>query len=112
EAWKKYFEVAETYDSGMCQALHQQIDTVLAGLFSAVVTAFTVESYQWLYDDSGDATVELLAGIANAMAQDRGRANVSTPDTSPMPDSQAALINTYWFLALLLSLSSAFVAIL
>lgn len=114
DAWKKYFEVAEKWDNAMCKTLHLQIDTVLvfAGLFSAVVTAFTVESYQWLYHDSGDATVELLIAIADMVAQDRGRANVSAPNPSPVTDSQAAIINTIWFLALLLSLSSAFVAIL
>lgn len=32
-----------------------------AGLFSSVVTGFTVESYQWLSPDNSDISVQLLA---------------------------------------------------
>ncbi|EJD48860.1 hypothetical protein AURDEDRAFT_60414, partial [Auricularia subglabra TFB-10046 SS5] len=67
ESWQKCSELIEKYDKGLCEAYREQIDTLLvfAGLFSAVVTAFTIESYQWLHDDSGDVSVQLLAQIVS-----------------------------------------------
>ncbi|EJD46863.1 hypothetical protein AURDEDRAFT_22173, partial [Auricularia subglabra TFB-10046 SS5] len=58
EAWQKCSELVENHDRGMCEAYREQIDTLLvfAGLFSAVVTAFTVESYHWLHADAADAS--------------------------------------------------------
>ncbi|EJD44295.1 hypothetical protein AURDEDRAFT_65360 [Auricularia subglabra TFB-10046 SS5] len=55
----------EKHDSELCKAYREEIDTLLvfAGLFSAVVTGFTVESYQWLNDDPSDAMISLLAQI-------------------------------------------------
>ncbi|EJD42776.1 hypothetical protein AURDEDRAFT_22982, partial [Auricularia subglabra TFB-10046 SS5] len=88
-----------------------EIDTLLvfAGLFSAVVTAFTVESYQWLHDDSGDASVQLLAQIASLL---NDNTTVPLPSTSVVPDASATRINAYWFLSLTLSLSAALIGIL
>ncbi|EJD48842.1 hypothetical protein AURDEDRAFT_26511, partial [Auricularia subglabra TFB-10046 SS5] len=83
------------------------IDTLLvfAGLFSAVVTAFTIESYQWLQNDSDDASVQLLARIANLLNE--SDAPIPPPSTSAIPDGAAARINIYWFLSLTLSLAAA-----
>ena len=39
-----------------------------AGLFSAVVTAYTIESYQWLQDDPAAQTVQLLTQISAQLA--------------------------------------------
>lgn len=111
EAWQRCSELAERYDKGMCEAYREQIDTLLvfAGLFSAVVTAFTVESYQWLYTDAGDVSVALLTQIANAVST---ATPVAPPRTSAVSESTAVRINAYWFLSLTLSLASALVAIL
>ncbi|EJD44222.1 hypothetical protein AURDEDRAFT_27370, partial [Auricularia subglabra TFB-10046 SS5] len=50
EAWKQCSTLMAKHDDEICKAYREEIDTLLvfAGLFSAVVTAFTVESYQWL----------------------------------------------------------------
>ncbi|EJD44337.1 hypothetical protein AURDEDRAFT_166717 [Auricularia subglabra TFB-10046 SS5] len=50
EAWKNCVDAMEKYDAELCKAYREEIDTLLvfAGLFSAVVTGFTVKSYQWL----------------------------------------------------------------
>ncbi|EJD36814.1 hypothetical protein AURDEDRAFT_73854 [Auricularia subglabra TFB-10046 SS5] len=51
--WRGCLQLAEKYDKDLCHAYRELIDTLLvfAGLFSAVVTAFTVGSYQWLTDE-------------------------------------------------------------
>ncbi|EJD36684.1 hypothetical protein AURDEDRAFT_23862, partial [Auricularia subglabra TFB-10046 SS5] len=105
-------ELAEKHDTGMCVAYREQIDTLLvfAGLFSAVVTAFTVESYQWLHSDPGDVSVLLLAHIADILSPNQTA--LKLPPTSALSDSAAACINTYWFVSLTLSLSAALVGIL
>ncbi|KAJ6447897.1 hypothetical protein C8R45DRAFT_1047094 [Mycena sanguinolenta] len=54
--WAVYAAVAEKYDRG------------LAGLFSASLTAFIIESYKTLVPDSGDATVVLLNQISQQLA--------------------------------------------
>ncbi|EJD36891.1 hypothetical protein AURDEDRAFT_22995, partial [Auricularia subglabra TFB-10046 SS5] len=70
DAWQNCARLVEKYDAGLCQTYREQIDTLLvfAGLFSAVVTAFSIESYQWLQDDPNAKAAELLAQIANLLA--------------------------------------------
>lgn len=92
-----------------------------AGLFSAVVTAFAVESYTWLQQDPGDASNLLLAYISLQLLSFTNTAsfiNSSIPAlplqnvTSPfVPPAIAVPVNTLWVLSLTLSLMSAFLAI-
>ncbi|EJD48844.1 hypothetical protein AURDEDRAFT_25043, partial [Auricularia subglabra TFB-10046 SS5] len=112
ESWQKCAELVAKCDKELCEGYREQIETliVLAGLVSAVVTAFTVESYKWLQNDSGDRTVQLLAHIANLL-DDTGPP-ILPPSTSAIHDAAAVRINVYWFLSLTLSLSSALVGIL
>ncbi|KAK7018895.1 hypothetical protein R3P38DRAFT_2538489 [Favolaschia claudopus] len=89
---------------------------IFAGLFSAVLTAFLIESYKTLNSDPGDLTVQLLTRISEQIvASANGNAsNVPLPlqlkDGSP---TRAALVcNALWFLSLGLSLSCALIATL
>ncbi|EJD43456.1 hypothetical protein AURDEDRAFT_26187, partial [Auricularia subglabra TFB-10046 SS5] len=93
----------------LCEAYREQIDTLLvfAGLFSAVVTAFTIESYQWLHNDAGDVSAQLLAHIAEVLVRNLTGQSVPLPTTSALSDATATRINVYWFLSLILSLSAA-----
>ncbi|KAL0061643.1 hypothetical protein AAF712_011561 [Marasmius tenuissimus] len=89
---------------------------VFAGLFSAVVTAFTVESYQWLSTDPEDTIVALLTQISRQLPNP----NVTEPPPmlstsftpfSPAPSS-VIRINSFWFLSIIFSLLSALFGIL
>lgn len=113
EAWQGCGKLVEKYDKEMCDAYREQIDTLLtfAGLFSAVVTAFVVDSYKWLHDDSGDATVQLLVQVANILIANT-TAPIVAPPTTALTDKGSVRINTCWFLSLTLSLASALVGIL
>ncbi|KAF5392266.1 hypothetical protein D9757_001572 [Collybiopsis confluens] len=94
----------------------EEVDTLLvfAGLFSAVVTAFTVQSYQLLgpgNDSIGTTTLLLLR-----ISQQLNSSNVPPADMSdvlPAGGSWGPIrVNVLWFLSLSLSLSSALIGIL
>ncbi|KAK0477796.1 hypothetical protein IW261DRAFT_1312531, partial [Armillaria novae-zelandiae] len=83
----KCSHVAQKYDEGVCKDWKEEIDTLLvfAGPFSAVATAFLIDSYKWLLNTD-----------SNAMF---------------LPTQVQKRINAYWFSCLLLALSSAFIGI-
>ncbi|KAJ8085463.1 hypothetical protein PM082_004279 [Marasmius tenuissimus] len=108
KAWEAVMKRVDAIDAGMEQGWKEDIDTLLvfAGLFSAVVTAFTVESYQWLSEDPSDQTVLLLTQIS---AQLNGR-HVTTESSkvpSFTPSPSVIRINAFWFLSLTLGLVDA-----
>jgi hypothetical protein len=76
-----------------------------AGLFSAVLTAFVVESYQSLQEDYAQTSVELLRRISHQLANSSFPA---APDTSQFHAQQSDVqVNVCWFVSLLLSLTVA-----
>ncbi|KAF9021846.1 hypothetical protein BDZ89DRAFT_1071159 [Hymenopellis radicata] len=109
--WASCRERMEKSDNAACKAWGDDVDALLvfAGLFSAVVTAFTVESYQWLDVDSSDVTAVALLHISAQLAgEEQG---TYTPDPFA-PSSLSRRINSYWFLSLVLALLSALLGIL
>ncbi|EEB93835.1 hypothetical protein MPER_07463, partial [Moniliophthora perniciosa FA553] len=58
QSWEAVLKAVGRYDDDMVKNWRDDIDTLLvfAGLFSAVVTAFAVESYKWLSEDANDTT--------------------------------------------------------
>ncbi|TFK30279.1 hypothetical protein FA15DRAFT_752367 [Coprinopsis marcescibilis] len=112
-SWKKAREMIEKYDQAMCSAWKDDIDQILlfAGLFSATVTSFTVESYQWLSKSPEDSSTELLAFIATQLSP-----GVALPDSLVVEPFEVSAvdvhINVLWFLSLALSVSTVFVGIL
>ncbi|KAF7798541.1 hypothetical protein EIP86_009762 [Pleurotus ostreatoroseus] len=99
----------------------EDIDTILVftGLFSAVLTAFVVESYQSLSPDPNTQVIRLLSQIA---VQTKGcslsplhvDATLSEPDIAQpfQPSSSDVLVNRLWFTSLVLSLITASFGIL
>ncbi|KZV83247.1 hypothetical protein EXIGLDRAFT_625960, partial [Exidia glandulosa HHB12029] len=111
--WRVYKDEAVAYDRSMLDGWNKTLDILLifAGLFSAVVTSFVVESYQFLQPD-------LQEYIANALYVEflsRG-GNASTPTLRAPSDFTASTpsrwINALWFTSLLLALSVALLCIL
>lgn len=85
-----------------------------AGLFSAVITAFIVESYQKLQPDPNDQIIMLLSRISDQLTTSP---NVTTapliPSASPpfTPSRSDVRINIFWFISLVLSLTVALIGI-
>lgn len=88
---------------------------IKAGLFSAAVTAFTVESYKLLEEDANDVSARLLAQISRQLGNLTTNTNAQAfdPSQGPFhPSPSAFRINILWFLSLTLSLATVLVGIL
>jgi hypothetical protein len=84
-----------------------------AGLFSASVTAFIVESYRYLQPDPDNTSLILLTKITQQLAEISAGAQVnSTIPSLPNVQSTAVRVNTYWFLSLVFGLVCALAATL
>ncbi|KZW00725.1 hypothetical protein EXIGLDRAFT_830606 [Exidia glandulosa HHB12029] len=113
--WKVYREEATAHDTTMLDGWNKTLDILLifAGLFSAVATAFVIESYQLLDTPNHDAYV------ATALYMLVDASNVSVGITLPPPPvlqssapELARWTNGLWFTSLLLALSVALLSIL
>ncbi|KAH7335680.1 hypothetical protein B0J17DRAFT_600427, partial [Rhizoctonia solani] len=111
--WKLYRNEAEEYDQELVKGRHASLDVLLlfAALFSAILTAFLVESKNLLQEDPADTAAALLLIIAqNQFNGGPSPSFIYQPAFSP---TYAALwINGLWFAALALSLAAALVAML
>jgi hypothetical protein len=88
---------------------------VQAGLFSAVLTAFVVESYQLLQPDNGSTSVLALTAISlQLQALTLGNGSTALPfiQEDPATPISAYVLNALWFIALTASVVSAFFGIL
>ncbi|KAJ7659624.1 hypothetical protein DFH06DRAFT_401101 [Mycena polygramma] len=115
--WAVYISEAEKYDKSLVESWKSDMEGMLifAGLFSASLTAFLIESYKTLSPDSGDQTVKLLAQISQQLAAANGSAfPVAPPAFTPafIPPSTSLICNALWFISLGLSLTCALVATL
>jgi len=94
-------------------AFKELISGLQAGLFSAVTTAFIIESYKWLRPDPAEVTVQLLSQITEQLggsfnqtaSQIRGMTNFR-------PNIWDVAINTLWCSSLVCSLIAALLCIL
>ncbi|KAH9886470.1 hypothetical protein C8Q73DRAFT_281363 [Cubamyces lactineus] len=127
EAWSGTAEVVKTYSDEMVQRMNKEIDTLLvyAGLFSAILTAFNVQSYPLLQPAPPDPTLAALFQISaqlssfsinppfvnsTAPAFPQTLAGVSTRSASP-PPAWAVWLNVFWFSSLICSLAAASIGI-
>jgi len=136
QSWETCSRAIREYDSHMVRNWKEEIDTLLvfvrssrphfsalcksilmiglqAGLFSAVTTAFVIESYKWLRQDPTDVSVQLLSQIAGQLG---GTPNQIAPQirgpTNFRPNVWDVAINTLWFSSLVCSLVAALLCIL
>ncbi|KAJ7121837.1 hypothetical protein C8R43DRAFT_835712, partial [Mycena crocata] len=113
--WAVYVSEAEKYDKGLVESWKSDMEGILifAGLFSASLTAFLIESYKTLMPDSADKTVLLLERISQQMAAAVNGTSFNIPSSAPFtPLPTALLCNFLWFISLGLALTSALVATL
>ncbi|CAE6540195.1 unnamed protein product [Rhizoctonia solani] len=116
--WKMYVEEATKQDTELVDVQNKNLDLMLlfAALFSAILTAFLIESTNMLRQDPVGESASLLLFIA----QSQRRIELGTPAEviNPIesgkfsPTPIARFINGLWFTALVLSLSAALIAML
>ncbi|KAF9264389.1 hypothetical protein L218DRAFT_1076597 [Marasmius fiardii PR-910] len=118
DPWEECIKLVEKHDDETCRGWKEHIDTLLvfAGLFSAAVTAFIIESYRQLQEDPNEASLRILIQISQQLSGSSGVPPVSNIISGNngqfIPTSSAIRINTCWFLSLTLSLSTALFGIL
>uniref|UniRef100_A0A0W0FG04 DUF6535 domain-containing protein n=1 Tax=Moniliophthora roreri TaxID=221103 RepID=A0A0W0FG04_MONRR len=95
ESWERVLKEVSRHDEDMVKGWRDDIDTLLvfAGLFSAVVTAFVIESYQWLVEDPADTTVTLLTHLI--AVQVNGSQSASFEPTQFKADALSIRINSH-----------------
>ncbi|KAI0046473.1 hypothetical protein FA95DRAFT_1476512, partial [Auriscalpium vulgare] len=116
--WTVYMNESQKYDRALVDRWSRDMEGLLifTGLFSAVLTAFLVESLPLLQLDTGGATVTLLEHMS---AQMGSITNTSYPVVGPLasianpPAAGSPLrVNVLWCLSLLISLLCALCATL
>ncbi|KAF8905398.1 hypothetical protein CPB85DRAFT_1376808 [Mucidula mucida] len=110
--WQSCHQIVEQYDNSLCDGWNDDINTLLVfvGLFTAAVTAFTIESYKRLERDPADTTNALLLHITRQLAGE-DKAPMSLPGEF-VPSSSDRRINIFWFLSLIVALMTALLGIL
>ncbi|KAN0136301.1 hypothetical protein V8E53_005906 [Lactarius tabidus] len=123
--WSLFFRQAKTQDEAQFHSLMGDMDGVLlfAGLFSAVLTSFLVQSIQELQPNPAQQSLyyqqqslAMLVQISQQMASIAPQVSIpSTPPSpylAPSPSSSDILVNCCWLISLICSLSAALLAIL
>ncbi|KAK1235788.1 hypothetical protein PQX77_000977 [Marasmius sp. AFHP31] len=100
-------KAVDKHDDATVKGWKEDIDTLLvfAGLFSAVVTAFAVESYEWLLEDPQDVSASVLYHISQQLSNPN-MLPVAPTDSPFHPTTSVIRINSLWFLSLIMSLTS------
>ncbi|KAH9956666.1 hypothetical protein BGW80DRAFT_1213327, partial [Lactifluus volemus] len=113
-----YIKMTEGEDEKMALRWQKDADGILifTGLFSAALAAFLTVSVQDLKPNPQDTTAFYLANIYQLLADQNisiSRASIlATPVQPPVfsPPNSSVLVNSLWFLSLVISLTSALLA--
>ncbi|KAJ3506675.1 hypothetical protein NLJ89_g6737 [Agrocybe chaxingu] len=119
--WSDILNPLEVTDRDQCAAWKEEVQNVLiflkASLFSAVVTAFIIESYKDLKPDPNETAVVLLGRIVARLDSISNGSTVSAtpnPDPSTIPFSfspSTIRVNIFWILSLVVSLTTVLIGI-
>ncbi|PBK69563.1 hypothetical protein ARMSODRAFT_936163, partial [Armillaria solidipes] len=119
--WRIYLDECAIFDAEMVEDWRDVLDVLLifAGLFSAVVSTFVVQTSQNLQIDYSEVSASLLfelvnvqRAMANGTSVDLVPRSTLTPYTSFHPKTLDSWVNGLWFASLSISLSTALVAAL
>ncbi|KZV69540.1 hypothetical protein PENSPDRAFT_479256, partial [Peniophora sp. CONT] len=114
DLWKAYLEAVKGEDDASIKSWDGSTTGILTftGLFAATVAAFIIESYKLLQPDTGAQTVALLAQLVSI---NNATPIVPPPEILPEPfdaPDTAVIVNSLWFLSLVISLFCALLATL
>ncbi|KAJ7668250.1 hypothetical protein B0H17DRAFT_1087984, partial [Mycena rosella] len=100
--WAVYVSEAEKYNKALVESWKSDMEGMLifAGLFSASLTAFIIESYKTLIPDSGDSTVQLLTQISQQLAAAANGTTFTPPAPTVLAPGHIACCNALWFISL------------
>ncbi|KAJ3970100.1 hypothetical protein EV361DRAFT_770031, partial [Lentinula raphanica] len=115
--WWVYNDEAKAFDDDMVGELGEGLDVLLifAGLFSAVITTFVVQTSQALSVDNTSLSVSYLrtiSAILHASGNSSTISQIPTTDTFFSPATGDIWVNGLWFTSLTIALSIALFAVL
>ncbi|KAF9069423.1 hypothetical protein BDP27DRAFT_1222677, partial [Rhodocollybia butyracea] len=112
--WQEYIKEAGAHDQQLLQQWNQNLDTMLivATLFSAVVTAFVIETIQGLGPSSQDLTNSLLLDIVQGIKNTSLNTTQTQAETDFVVSPTNVWVNGLWFTSLACSLGDAAIAML
>ncbi|KAK7687968.1 hypothetical protein QCA50_009187 [Cerrena zonata] len=120
--WARLSDLYHKYDKTRIQDVKEDVDTLLVftGLFSAVLSAFVIESYTTLQQQPQDLTNQILLQILSQLHTLSVRGNPSdfippshfSVEPSFVVSHSSVRINTLWSLSLILTLITASLGIL
>ncbi|KAF9533280.1 hypothetical protein CPB83DRAFT_758462, partial [Crepidotus variabilis] len=120
DQWLVVTEHLREKETERCEVWKDEVQSILvfAGLFSAVVTGLLVDSYKSLQDDPSELLLSSIVVQLAYLANNSAGITASPPDpakpvrTFPLTsDSPNKVVNTLWFLSLVLSLTAALVGL-
>ncbi|CAE6484695.1 unnamed protein product [Rhizoctonia solani] len=118
--WKVYVKETDAWDAELVEGWNRSLDVILifAALFSAISTAFIIESTKGLKRDPTEIASQTLLQISQtlyAIANSSVPAQVNQPTNETqefVPPCPLFLVNILWYLSLSLSIATSFLAIL
>ncbi|CUA77037.1 Putative uncharacterized oxidoreductase YDR541C [Saccharomyces cerevisiae S288c] [Rhizoctonia solani] len=115
--WQLYQEESKDHDKSLVEDRDKSLDVLLiyAGLFSSILAGFVMDSKNLLQQDTAAISLDILLILARSQQFLSSNSSqpgppIEYPSFTPMPS--ARLINILWFLALVISLSTALMAML
>ncbi|CAE6420771.1 unnamed protein product [Rhizoctonia solani] len=118
--WRVYVDETDKADKELVDEWNSAIDVMLvfAAVYSAILTAFVIESSKDLRPDYAEISARALLDISKALTSPETVPSNNEPSVSqahPLdftPTHAAIMVNTLWFLSLGLSIAVTLVAIL
>ncbi|KAF8601948.1 hypothetical protein BDV93DRAFT_584362 [Ceratobasidium sp. AG-I] len=112
DIWNLYVDEAGKWDKELSEGWDKMIDIVLifAALFSAISTAFVLESHKDLKPDPAESSAVMLRTMTQillAMFNQSALATISLPPAEFVfaPSTSAVAVNMLWFTSLILSVT-------
>ncbi|CAE6495236.1 unnamed protein product [Rhizoctonia solani] len=121
QVWKTYVNEADRVDEELVDGWNKsmEVNLIFAALFSAISTAFVIESYKNLKPDPADVSSQALLIISQTLST---IANGSQPTSLPpvletasgsfKASPSAVCVNVLWFLSLSLSVAVSLISML
>ncbi|CCO34211.1 hypothetical protein BN14_08305 [Rhizoctonia solani AG-1 IB] len=119
--WRVYVKEADRHDRELVDGWNKSLDVILvfAALFSAVSTAFIIESSKRLQPDPVELSTQVLIEISQTMRSIASNGLMDPPPLSNpngtsafVPSSTDVIVNTLWYLSLSLSIAVSLMAML
>ncbi|CAE6445816.1 unnamed protein product [Rhizoctonia solani] len=122
--WKTYVKVADKFDMEQVEGWNRSLDVTLifAGIFTAICTAFVIESAKSLKETPDEASAHQLAQITSILLVIANISDPQSPNSTNLiasasskpfsPRGVDVCVNALWFFALILSATVALLAML